>query len=286
MEHLRGLTKKTLTCPESAEKLAAILQTDFDPGTDRVDHFISLEDELDPVSQGGEFIFEEANSRSGSIGAPNVHPSISIPIDQGEGAGIIGEIKSTQARNGREATAIKIEKGAIPLPPAERSSFPKTVGHFRPMAAVIGLGAYDFFEIVSINRCVRQDLSPPETSQIIRIFSGHEAIGHKEILKRIVVQIYGQGRPTPPPHRNSTGFRSIRKGAPTQVLEQGISAGKTEKSLPDLRILVGMKPILPGNTVPRSGIHVADVEIVSAIMIKISRGQTHPEATITHSRSA
>gem|GEM_PF-2164399 len=60
------------------------------------------------------------------------------------------------------------------------------------MSAVIGLRAYDFRKDISFHWGVRQDLSPPETSQIIRVFPCHKAIGDEKILQRIIVKIHRQ----------------------------------------------------------------------------------------------
>ena len=52
-------------------------------------------------------------------------------------------------------------------------------------------------------RCLRHDLSPVETSQVIRIPLGDEAICYEQVFPAIVIEVSEERAPCPTPHRCS-----------------------------------------------------------------------------------
>jgi hypothetical protein len=66
----------------------------------------------------------------------------------------------------------------------------------------------------------RPDLSPKKTSQITSIFGRDVAIGDKQVLPTIVVDIGKDTAPRPTPHLNFGFIADFRELAITQIAKQ------------------------------------------------------------------
>ena len=119
-----------------------------------------------------------------------------IPVRDRKASSIGGHSESTQGRDVSKAALSRVEKGTVPFPAAEGSPIANTLGQFSEGTEVV----VALLIRSACFRCLRHDLSPVETSQVARVFLGDEAIGDKDILPAVVIQIDEERAPGPAPH--------------------------------------------------------------------------------------
>ena len=97
-----------------------------------------------------------------------------IPVDGGDGAGVIWEIPADGGGDVSKVAILAVEKSVIGLASAEGFIFMKEAVEGLP-AELITLEASAAAS--GIERGLRNDLPPVNTSQIAAVFCGDEAIG-------------------------------------------------------------------------------------------------------------
>ena len=100
-----------------------------------------------------------------------------IPVRDRKASSIGGHSESTQGRDISKAALSRVEKGTVPFPATEGSPIANTLGQFSEGAEVV----VALLTRSSCFRCLRHDLSPKETSQVIFVVVGHIAIGHDKV---------------------------------------------------------------------------------------------------------
>ena len=154
--------------------------------------------EGDELPSGRGVIPEETKTGCGPVCYPDVQVAIEVPVNGGEAPAIIGKAKSAEGGHVCETCRLAsgIQEGAVAFVAAEGPVFVKEPAECPPTLFVGSDGALG--EI--INRGLRHDLSPIDTSQVASILGGDEAIGDEDIVPAIIVEIYELGAPGPASH--------------------------------------------------------------------------------------
>lgn len=103
------------------------LQMQLDPGPDG----IPVGDPPGPAKLDGhegfflDVVLQETDAGGRAIGQPQIKIAIEVPINGGQSAAVVGEIKPGDRRSSGESGGIaaEIQEGAISLAPAERTVF-------------------------------------------------------------------------------------------------------------------------------------------------------------------
>ena len=125
-------------------------------------------------------------------------------------------------------------------------------------------------EVLIIERRLRHDLSPIETSQVAAVFGGDESVGGENVRPAIVINISEGGAPTPASHGGAGGGADVLESAFAIGCEESISAGHTLEGGACLRIGIGFKLLLVGDAISGAGEHVADIKVHPAVAIKVA----------------
>ena len=104
----------------------------------------------------------------------------------------------------------------MPLPPAEGGAIPNALGEIAESSKV-ALGSLVWTTCLW---CLRHDLPPVETSQVIRVSLSDESIGYEEVLPSIVVEVSEEGTPCPSTHGSAGGNADILEAPLAKVLEK------------------------------------------------------------------
>ena len=133
--------------------------------------------EGDELPSGRGVIPEETKTRCGPVCYPDVQVAIEVPVNGGEAPAIIGKAKSAEGGHVCETCCLAsgIQEGAVAFVAAEGAVFVKEPAECPPTLFVGSDGALG--EI--INRGLRHDLSPKETSQVVRVIAGDIAVRHQ-----------------------------------------------------------------------------------------------------------
>ena len=137
----------------------------------------------------------------------------------------------------------------MPLPPAEGGAIPNALGEIAESSKV-ALGSLVWTTCLW---CLRHDLPPVETSQVSSIFLGDEAIGDKDILPAVIIQIDEERAPGPAPHGRARGDADVAEATLAVVLEKGVSPGVPLVEGPGLEITSRFELVLKSNSVSGRG---------------------------------
>jgi len=242
---------------------------DFDAGADGIARggFCGageVEREVGGVALEG--VFEEAKAGGGAVGDPEVEVTIEVIIDEADGAGIVLKVPTDGGGDiGKTSVVSAVEEGIIGFAAREGFVFMEEAIEGFPALAV-GL---EGVEVLGIERRLRHDLSPVETSQIAAVFGGDEAIGGEDVWPAVVINIGEGGGPAPAGHGGASGVADVLEAAFAISGEEGVSPSHALEGGAGFGVGGGFELFLVSDAVSSAGEHVADVEVHPSVAVEV-----------------